>query len=198
MVYIHAIGSVNGTSSGSNPLNPNTPSAHPQSTTRTTKIGEIVGGVVGGVIFIVLLSGLVLYLRRRQRHKVPIFLTSPFTLPECAETEGTVTTSPTSPKKGIQSPLSAWTSSTLPFSPAPPKLQVKTRLDPPRQEPVVVTSPEEHTNLSPHIDSIPHDEEPHARYHAISTAELARILNARLQALDDDMPPSYPQSRIGI
>ncbi|KAF9256433.1 hypothetical protein L218DRAFT_1007362 [Marasmius fiardii PR-910] len=198
MAYIHAIGSVNATSGSSNPLHPND---HPRFTTKTAKTGGIVGGVLGGVIFFVLVSGLTVYLRRRQRHKVPsTFLTSPYNLSESAGVEGSLIKSPTSPRKGIQSRSDARNSSIPPMSQASPQLQIKTRLDPPSQESTVATSAEEESNLSPYIDSASPHENPHARYHAISTAELAGILNARLQAeaFHDDMPPSYPQSRVGI
>ncbi|KAF9255996.1 hypothetical protein L218DRAFT_1007920 [Marasmius fiardii PR-910] len=209
MVYVQAIGSGNITSSNSNnPFgNPHTPSNHPGSVDKAAKIGEIVGPVVGGIVTIALLSGLVVCLKRRRRrhqaHLPSIFLTSPFNLPESTERENSLVASPTSPKQ-VKPRVTVRTDSNTPISPASSSsLRVKTRLDPPipsSWEPVAVTSTEEQDpNAHTQMDSTPFDDDPHARYHAMSTAEMARILNARLQAEASyaDAPPSYPHSRVG-
>ncbi|KAG7100243.1 hypothetical protein E1B28_002017 [Marasmius oreades] len=222
MVFVQAIASANGTGVGdpssSNP--PVTPgSGSGGGTTKPSKTGAIVGGVVGGVAFLALLAGLIacLFLRRRKREResLSIYQTSPFHLSGSNEMDESSLTLPTSPVIHVKSRLlkarypapTTLINPTSPASPVSPGIRVKIHLDPPRPptdlESFVATADEiPRAELSPeNVDSEPLNDDPHARFHAMSTTEMIRVLNARVQAgrsnIHTEGPPSYPHSEVG-
>ncbi|KAG7100246.1 hypothetical protein E1B28_002019 [Marasmius oreades] len=215
-----------GDPSSSPPGSPGSRSGSGHGTTKAFKTSAIVGIVVGSVAFLALLSGLIACLclrRRRRERKVPsIYQTSPFHLPGSNEMDESSLTSPTSlaspgvrVKSRLKARYSARTHTLSPVSPTTPTTpatlasplspgaRVQIRLDPPRPptEPFTAgTSGESPTIVHPqNVDSGPLTDDPHARFHAMSTAEMIRILNARVQGerADTEGPPSYPQSEVG-
>ncbi|KAG7100237.1 hypothetical protein E1B28_002011 [Marasmius oreades] len=217
MVFVQAINPDNSTSPGGNGKPPSGTGSGASSpgTKNATKSGEIAGGVVGGLAFIGLLSGLTacLCIRRRRRRrglgKLPSisYLISPFQIPGSSGD-----TSPISPITRVK--RKQWLSTlyspqgdrttpgTSPVSLVSRGMRVKSRLCPPPRSPVqepTVTPSNVQREVGEVDSGVPLNEDPHARFNIMSTAEMARILNARLQAesLQNEMPPAYPESQIG-
>ncbi|KAG7100262.1 hypothetical protein E1B28_002035 [Marasmius oreades] len=145
------------------------------------KIGKIVGGVLGGLAFVaILLVSIFVFLRKRKigesdsHHEVPAeYLPSPFVLPTVVremEGEGTF-----------------------------PSRVVKSHPNAGRGEPVA--NPGGEVNVAPSIvGSESPINDPDSGLHAVPTAELVRVLNARLRhhssgGTSDIMPPAYPGSQ---
>ncbi|KAG7100241.1 hypothetical protein E1B28_002015 [Marasmius oreades] len=188
-------------------------------------VGIVVGIVAFLALLSGFIACLCLRRRRRERKLPFIYQTSPFHLPdpnsEMDESSLTSPTSLTSPgvrgKSWLQAGYSARTdpfspvslttptTPTTPVSSKRPGVRVKTRLDSPLPShpptvPSVATPSEENRAVGPaeDVDSGPLNDDPHARFHAMSTTEMVRVLNARVQAegFINEGPPSYFQSEV--
>ncbi|KAF9255229.1 hypothetical protein L218DRAFT_1081954 [Marasmius fiardii PR-910] len=188
LVLVQAITLANSTSdssgknestSTSSALSGPTTTSFTQSPKKTSvRTGAIAGGVVGGVVVIAALSGLVcLFRQRRKRRQELSGVLSSFM--DVWETDVVNASSHTGGPLGIA---------------------VGTRLSPQRagEEPALVSAGEAPKSSPPGLENADTDN----RLHTIPTAELARVLNARLQSESwhgdvESAPPSYPRSQFG-
>ncbi|KAG7100242.1 hypothetical protein E1B28_002016 [Marasmius oreades] len=183
----------------------NIPRAEPTPPPKNDRKTKIIGGsFAGGFVFIAILSALMFahhrrwkkseesYLNSQREVEVPAeYLPTPFVLPETREmddnTTGTLTLSEPSP--GVIESQS---------TNAQPEVAQRSE--------VAASSRDEMNTLLPRVDSEPPSDDDydlaHLRLHAVSTAELVRVLMARLRHdssghRESDMPPAYPESQVG-
>ncbi|KAF9256163.1 hypothetical protein L218DRAFT_1007689 [Marasmius fiardii PR-910] len=154
------------------PSNPTTPTLTPSPTFKSTSGGVIAGGVIGGLVGLgIVLTAVIL--QRRRMNVSGKYIVSPFT----------------SALQGSETVMDTPTPIRIHTKPPPPGITAR----------MAALARQEHSPLFP-SSSDPRSEtiDLHTKFHAMSTAEMFRILNARLQTESQhEEPPPYLQSQNG-
>ncbi|KAF9256994.1 hypothetical protein L218DRAFT_1006709 [Marasmius fiardii PR-910] len=206
MVLVHGItlGKTT-TGTGTSPTSPQgTNSDDTPTSAGSAPVGSIVGGILGGLALLSIIMAALFFLRRRRqknRQNGPAgeYIISPF-MPgigsETVETRSNFVSS--------SDPLAMETHpQSIQAVPAMTKTKIHTKSPPlGTSGPTSGRRPFASTPSSTSgVDSgLTYTDDPHVRFQAMSTAEMARILNARLQteSVHGEMPPAYPQSQLGL